>query len=583
MVVSVMKWVALTTLIAAGLVQIPSPVVRVSSGLLRGRLDPGGTYYQYFGVPYGTVDETNRFQAPLPPPTWEGVYNAVEENTWCPQKFFGTNIPLGHPNCLKVNIYAPVTTSLAPTERFLPVMVFIHGGCFFEGSGTRFFYGGDYFTDHGVIFVGINYRLNVEGFLCLGIKEAPGNAGLKDQIAALKWIKQNIRAFGGDPDNVTLFGESAGAVSISFLMLSPSANGLFHKAILQSGSSLAPWGIQHDPIGIASALVKEFGYNTKDPHEIYNILSNIPYNDLIQAIKYSETKNWVTADILFVPCVENEIEGVEPIITQFPLEIISLGNYTKVPMIIGYNDREGIFFVAKDFGTSVKEVDTAEFLKNDLVFSSTLEKNDTANKVRDYYFSSEQDELIMSVVDLYSDLHFKFPSIIEMEMYARTTDESLFFYLFRYSGYMNVPKMVSFFTGVRGASHADELFYMMRPNVLPMPQRWFDLHDQITLQMMLTMWTNFAKYSDPTPVTSDLLPIKWLPSREWNPRALVIDHILTTAPLWDESSARFWNDTYNKYRRKDYGFHHLNMLSFSNKGDCCDFNRPICKNTTNNL
>ncbi|CAG9795466.1 unnamed protein product [Diatraea saccharalis] len=142
------------------------------------------------------------------------------------------------------------------SEGLLPVMVYIHGGCFYEGSGTRYLYGGDYFTEHGVVFVGINYRLSVEGFLCLGIKEAPGNTGLRDQIAALKWIKNNIKAFGGDPDKVTVFGESAGAASVSYLIVSPAAKGLFHKVILQSGSSVTPWSIQHDPIATASDLVK---------------------------------------------------------------------------------------------------------------------------------------------------------------------------------------------------------------------------------------------------------------------------------------------------------------------------------------
>lgn len=276
--------------------------------------------------------------------------------------------------------------------------------------------------------------MNVEGFLCLGIKEAPGNAGLKDQIAALKWIKENIRSFGGDPDNVTLFGESAGAVSTSFLILSPSARGLFHKVILQSGSSLSPWGIQHDPIKTASSLVKNLGYDTKDPYEIYNIITNKSFDELIKAIKYSRNKNWITAEMLFVPCVENDIAGVEPIITQFPVEIIESGNYTKVPMIIGFNDNEGIFFVSKDYGTSLNNVDAAETLQPDLVFPSEEAKNLTVERIQRHYFSSAKDELIMDMVDLYSDIHFKFPSVVESEMYARTTDQPIFYYLFKYSG-----------------------------------------------------------------------------------------------------------------------------------------------------
>lgn len=278
------------------------------------------------------------------------------------------------------------------------------------------------------------FRLSVEGFLCLGIKEAPGNAGLKDQIAALKWIKENIKAFGGDPDNVTLFGESAGAVSISFLILSPAAKGLFHKVILQSGSSLAPWGMQHDPIRTASTLVKNLGYDTKDPQEMYDIISKKSPDEVIKGIKYSRSKNWITAETLFVPCVENNLAGVEPIVTEFPVRIIESGNYTKVPMIIGFNDKEGMLFVSKDYGTSLKEVNTAETLQPDLVFPSEEAKNQTVEEIQKHYFSSGKDELIMDMVDLYSDIHFKFPSVVESEMYTKTTDQPIFYYLFKYSG-----------------------------------------------------------------------------------------------------------------------------------------------------
>ncbi|KAL0820059.1 hypothetical protein ABMA28_006007 [Loxostege sticticalis] len=445
-------------------------------------------------------------------------------------------------------------------------MVFIHGGCFFEGTGTPFLYGGDFFAEHGVVFVGINYRLSVEGFLCLGIKEAPGNAGLKDQVAALRWIRDNINAFGGDPDNVTLFGESAGAVSISFLLLSPSVRGLFSKVILQSGSSLSPWGLQHDPIKTASTIALEFGHNSTDPHEIYEALSKRNADDLINAIKYSERKNWITAETLFVPCVEKEIAGVEPIITDFPTEIIKTGNYTKVPMIIGFNDNEGLFFVAKDYGRSLKEVDTAETLQPDLVFPNTAAKNLTVEKIEKHYFSSGKEELIMDMVDLYSDVHFKYPSVLVSELYSRTSDQPIFYYLFKYSGLINVAKTLSQFIGADGAAHADELFYMFRPYALPMVAA--KTFEALMMERLTTLWTNFAKYSDPTPRTSRLLPIKWRPSRERIPRALVIDREFTTAPMWHEHTLRLWNDIYSQFRRRKYEFGRYKRRNSTR--ECCD-------------
>lgn len=396
------------------------------------------------------------------------------------------SVVVGDPDCLKLNVYTPVE----PKSELLPVMVYIHGGCFFEGTGSAFLYGGDYFVKENVIFVGINYRLNIEGFLCLGIKEAPGNAGLKDQIAALKWVKENIKAFGGDPNNVTLFGESAGAVSTSFLILSPLASGLFHKAILQSGATLAPWGMQHTPLETASALAKEIGYNTKDPRELYAIFKNRTYDELIKARASTYRSNSITAELLFVPCVEKKLPGVDAIITEYPTNVIKSKNYNKMPMIIGFNDNEGIYFVSKDYGITLDEVDINETLQPDLEFSTIEDKNYVSNLLKDFYFNGSTKGKVQNMIDLYSDLHFKFPSVIESELYAKTTDKPIYYYLFKYSGFINMPKIISRFFLIRGASHADELFYMFKPHSFPLPQTFLEYQ---MIERMVQMWTNFAK------------------------------------------------------------------------------------------
>ncbi|XP_059048806.1 juvenile hormone esterase-like [Achroia grisella] len=549
------KWAALAWLIAAGLIQQRSPAVRTRGGLVRGSLSADGTYHQYLGIPYATVDHTNRFQAPLPPLSWDGIFEATNINTWCPQKVIGS-LTIGDADCLRLNVYTPAN---AKPDQLLPVMAYIHGGCFLHGTGAPYLYGPDFLVKQGIVYVGISYRLSVEGFLCLGIKEAPGNAGLKDQVAALKWIQENIRAFGGDPNKVTLFGESAGATSVAFLLLSPAAKGLIHKGILQSGSPIVPWGLQHDPIKTASTLVKEFGYDTKDPHEIYNILSNKTVSELINAIRYSEHKNLITAETLFVPCIEKDIPGVEPIITKYPMDIIKSNNYTKVPMIFGVNDNEGIYFVSADYGTRVKKVDPTiiyQPLQSDLEFPTELDKNETAKKIIRHYFSSEKDDYVMDMVDYYSDVHFKFPSAIFSEQYEKTSDQPIYYYVFKYNGYINMAKVISNFAGKPGASHADEIFYLFKPHSFPLPHRYLE-NDMI--KRMVTMWTNFAKYSDPTPARSPLLPVRWPASGGSEPTALIIDAQLSTGPIWDRRSLALWNDTYTKYRRKVYGFHkHVN-------------------------
>ncbi|XP_014364676.2 juvenile hormone esterase [Papilio machaon] len=548
-----MKWLVLVSLIVANVLRVPTPVVKTSGGLVRGRLSDNGLFYTYLGIPYGYVGDENRFKAPLPPLKWKGIFEAIEEHVRCPQKMLGS-VVVGDADCLRLNVYTPAAPLSAP----LPVMVYIHGGCFFEGAGTAFLYGGDYFVEHGVVFVGINYRLNVEGFLCLGIEEAPGNAGLKDQVAALRWVRDNIRAFGGDPSNVALFGESAGAVSSSYLISSPAARGLFHKVILQSGSSLAAWGMQQDPIKTASNIAKEFGYSTVDPRELYDILSRRTPEELILAVRNPQHKNYITAETLLAPCIEKQIPGVEPIVTGHPVDIIASGNYTKVPMIIGYNDNEGIYFVAKDYGTRVEEVNPFELLSPDLEFPGDESRNSTAKMLQNHYFSSKKEDMIMNVVELYSDLYFKFPAVIESEMYLRTSPRPIYLYVFQYSGYINLPKQVSRFGGRHGASHADELFYLFKPASFPLPQRYLETH---MIRRMVTLWTNFAKYGDPTPRKSRLLPVRWRAGRAAqaaSPNALVIDRALSTAPMWwDERAVSLWNQTYAKYRRRSFGHYGL--------------------------
>lgn len=173
----------------------------------------------------------------------------------------------GSEDCLTLNVYTP--SPLAHPRR--PVMVWIHGGGFVAGSGKTDLYGPDYLISEDVVVVTINYRLGVFGFLALEDPSlgVPGNAGLKDQVMALKWVQKNIRYFGGDPNNVTIFGESAGAASCHFLMLSPMARGLFHRCIAQSGSALNLWAFGQYQ---AKELAEKMGFKNNNEAEILSFL-----------------------------------------------------------------------------------------------------------------------------------------------------------------------------------------------------------------------------------------------------------------------------------------------------------------------
>ncbi|MGW4472926.1 carboxylesterase/lipase family protein [Nonomuraea sp. NPDC004354] len=208
-------------------------IVDTTYGKLRGRMEDGVAVFR--GVPYAAPPFGDlRFRAPEPPASWEGVRDALEYGPTAPKRPYAppldTILPEIHidgDDCLNLNVWTPGLSGRRP------VMVWVHGGSNRNGSNSVPVYDGGAFARSGVVLVSINYRLGVEGFG--SFPDAPENRGLLDQVAALEWVRDNIEAFGGDPGNVTLFGESAGAIDIAALLTVPSVAGLFSRAIVQSG------------------------------------------------------------------------------------------------------------------------------------------------------------------------------------------------------------------------------------------------------------------------------------------------------------------------------------------------------------
>lgn len=375
-------------------------------------------------------------------------------------------------------------------------MMFIHGGGFVFGSSQPNVYGPDFFMKHDVVLVTINYRLDILGFLCLKTREAPGNAGLKDQVAALKWIKKNIAAFNGDPDNVTIFGESAGGASVSYHLISPMSKGLFHKAILHSGSSIAPWAYKENSHNNSDAVIfaKQMGYFTDDPNKLYKIFKNISYYELIREefpISTNTKNSFFNTLRPFRPCIEDDLDGIEAFITKHPYDILKKGNYNKVPTIIGYNSHEGYYFTAKE------DIDVYnDFSRNlppDLVFPTDVERKTTVDIVKKFYFRSNNElkNNLTPIVLYNTDPFFKFPTIVEAELLLLTSHLPVFIYEFPYNGFLNIIKAISGFATWPGACHADELFYLFKPRIIDNPLIFLE---QKMVNQITTMWTNFAKF-----------------------------------------------------------------------------------------
>ncbi|XP_013192666.1 acetylcholinesterase [Amyelois transitella] len=535
------KWLVLWSLWAARLVRQPTTPVLVSSGWLRGSVANDGSHEVYLSIPYGTVRE--RFQAPGPEPIFDDVFEAVNEHRMCRQGFYGSAI--GNDNCLILNVYRPLNNEDNSTP--LPVMVFIHGGGFFQGTPSPIIYGPNYLLKKGVILVSISYRLNIQGFLCLRIKEAPGNAGMKDQVAALRWVQRNIKAFGGDPDNVTIFGESAGAASVSFLVLSPMAKGLFHKAIQQSGSALSAWAYQFKPVYMASLLAKTMGYHTQDPHKLYEFFMEKSNSELIITRVPRKKGNLIISEILYTPCVEDAIEGEEPFLTEIPYDVLSQGKFNKVPMMIGINSAEGIMFADMENDTTIPNIDLSQSFPKDVLFPTEDDRQKTGEAAKRMYVENGDttEEILTGVIKFSGDAYFKRPVLEEIDLKAKASDEPIYSYVFAYDGWRNLPKILSKkFPGVQGACHADELFYLFSTH-------WIgSLKENKMIDTMTTLWTNFAKFGNPTPPQTEI-PVRWPRVDPKDPQSLVINSSLSLTPMWTGETIQFWRDLYSKYRRKE--------------------------------
>ncbi|MEU5407907.1 carboxylesterase/lipase family protein [Nocardia asteroides] len=233
------------------------PIVTTTSGAVRGRTEAGVT--RFLGVPYAAAPVgAKRFRLPEPAPAWDGVREATAMGATCAQSPYPAPIHAligsdGIPgdDYLNANVWTP-----DPAASGLPVLVWIHGGAFVRGSNARAIYDGAAFARDGVVLVSINYRLGISGFAV--VDGAPLNRGLHDQIFALRWVRENIAAFGGDPDNVTIFGESAGGMSVAALIAAPQTTGLFRRAIMQSGNGSVAADAR-DARNVAAAVAAELG------------------------------------------------------------------------------------------------------------------------------------------------------------------------------------------------------------------------------------------------------------------------------------------------------------------------------------
>jgi carboxylesterase type B len=260
------------------------------------------------------------------------IINALTEGEMCEQ--LDPRGPSSE-DCLKLNVYT------ANTNGKKPVLVFIHGGSFFMGSGSYDYHAGpENLMDHDVVFVAINYRLGLFGFLATGTADAPGNAGLKDQVLALKWVRENIEDFGGDPDCVTIMGNSAGGMSVSLHLVSPMSKGLFHRAIVMSGAATSLWTIPTHQLPLARKHAEILGCKNATITEMMECFYNVE-SSANQKILDHYLDNGVIQTLIWLPVIEPDF-GQERFLVDDPVKLFQSGDFHKVPVMAGRTDLEMI-------------------------------------------------------------------------------------------------------------------------------------------------------------------------------------------------------------------------------------------------
>lgn len=448
-----------------------APTVQTASGAVEGSVSEDGKIRLFAGIPYARPPEgERRWQPPQPAPAWTGVRKATAFGNRCIQGGGFDDMVFRDAgqseDCLYLNVWTPATSAKAK----LPVMVWIYGGGFQGGGSSEPRQDGAALAHKGVIVVSMNYRLGIFGFFSHPelIGESPhhaaGNYGLLDQAAALAWVRTNIAAFGGDPDNVTIFGESAGSISVSAQMASPVSKGLFARAIGESGG-IAEWRTRMKPAAETGRAGEAFAKAAGAPD--LAALRAMSTAQIIQAMRNRKgLQFWPNVDGYFFP--------------EDPTAIYAGGRQARIPLLAGWNaDEHRSYQYFKDL-----EPTRANYLKKlDEDFGAD------APAVRKLFPGDTPEQIETSAHDLASALFITYSTWKWIELQAETGDAPVYRYRFD----QPIPQEPG--KKPRGTHHASDIAFVFG-NLSSRDLPWNADHRAMS-DIMMTYWSNFAKTGDP--------------------------------------------------------------------------------------
>ncbi|GAB0088428.1 Carboxylic ester hydrolase [Sergentomyia squamirostris] len=472
------------------------------------------TFDAFYGIPYAKPPIGNlRFSNPQPAKKWSGILDGTVEKPMCIQKNVLVPNPTvtGDEDCLYLNVYRPRRENGSLYRKKLPVMVFIHYGGLFSGAITPYILGPEYFMDTGsVILVMMQYRLGALGFLTTGDSECPGNFGFKDQNLALRWVRDNIRCFGGDPNSVTLFGQSAGGVSTHLHMLSPLSKGLFHRAIVQSGNGIAPYNFPvDDPLDQARSQAEALDIPDAKKMNSSEIIERLRAVDAKTLVESSDRLKFFSVDPIVVFRTAVEPPGPGAFLTENPIKTVENGNFHHIPWMTGVVPNEGIVRAA---AIITNETDLTELNRRfDELMPKLMQINATGQQLEDfwtkakkYYFNGQStvnDSNWERFDDIYSDRAFYHPFYKTVQAYVSYADVNanpIYLYKFAYKGDYSYSMA---FTGTArdfGVGHCDDLIYLFRsPAIFPAGLPPNSIDDQMK-NVLVKTYTNFARTGRPT-------------------------------------------------------------------------------------
>lgn len=487
--------------------------VKVKQGIVQGTIESGLRVFK--GIPFAAPPLGElRWKAPQPAEKWDGVKQTTQ---YAPAPFQGGNPPSGKSeDCLYLNIWTPAKSA----NEKVPVLVWIYGGGFSFGSTSEPVHNGEHLARKGVVLVSIAYRVGQLGFLvhpelsAENPNKVSGNYGLLDQIAGLKWIQENIAAFGGDPNKVTIFGESAGGISVSMLCASPLGKGLFHGAISQSGGSFGP-----------TRTITFPGENMKTLLQAEQ--AGIEYAQKVGATSIADLRK-IEAEKLPMG-----MGGAWPIVDGYVIpddqhKLYEAGKYNDVPVLIGYNSDEGASFsrekTPEEYYAGVK----ARYGK----FADDLIKA----------YPATEKTVPKTARDLARDAAFGWQTWSWARLQSQTGKSKVFYYYFdQHPEYPEDSPRYGY-----GSPHGQDVAYVFMHLDKSKPET--TKSDLEISEAMGTYWTNFAKYGHPN---SEGVP-EWPAFSDANPEVMYFGQKPYLGPVPSAESLKVLDD-YFEWRRSPEG------------------------------